>query len=176
MVMKFIKAEELVKHENLDKLCLVDVRTPAEVRGDALNGIIAMPLDNLDPAQLQQEIKHRHAGGQPIYLICQSGKRAEMAAEKLTGQLSQDLVVVEGGMKSLREAQGSGAQPDSVMSIERQVRLAAGSLVVAGVLAGYLLHPFAFALSGFVGAGLIYAAITDTCAMGLLMAKAPWNR
>jgi hypothetical protein len=61
-------------------------------------------------------------------------------------------------------------------SLERQVRLSAGSLVLLGTVLGWLVHPAFFGLSAFVGAGLIFAAITDWCGMGLLLARAPWNR
>ncbi len=176
MNIKTIHAKELVDNHDLETLCLLDVRSPAEVRNDALTSIIAMPLDQLDPDTLADIIKQQHQDAEHVYLICQSGKRAQMAAEKLAGKLSQDLVVVEGGMSAIREAQGGNVSHGSVMSIERQVRLTAGSLVLIGVLAGYLLNANWFALSGVVGAGLIYAAITDNCMMGLLMAKAPWNR
>ncbi len=62
------------------------------------------------------------------------------------------------------------------MSLERQVRIAAGFLVLTGVLLGVFLSPAAYALSGFVGAGLMFAGITDTCAMGMLLSRMPWNR
>lgn len=171
MATKSIRAEDLVKQGDLNSLCCLDVRTPAEVRADSLDNIIAMPLDQLDAESVSAQISTKG----PIYLICQSGKRAQLAAEKLAETLPQDLIVVEGGMNAIRQAQGNQASP-KVMSLERQVRLTAGLMVVAGVLAGYFLHPAWFALSGFVGAGLVYAAITDNCAMALLIAKAPWNR
>ncbi len=63
-----------------------------------------------------------------------------------------------------------------VISLERQVRIAAGAIVLTGVLLGWRVHPGFFGLSGFVGAGLIFAGITDWCGMGLLIAKAPWNQ
>ena len=62
------------------------------------------------------------------------------------------------------------------MSIERQVRIGAGTLVLLGVVLGFLVHPGFFFLSGFVGAGLVFAGVTDWCGMGLLLARAPWNR
>ncbi|MFM7738517.1 MAG: DUF2892 domain-containing protein, partial [Planctomycetota bacterium] len=62
------------------------------------------------------------------------------------------------------------------MSLERQVRVAAGLLVLAGVVLGYLVHPWIFALSGAIGAGLIFAGVTDTCMMGNMLAKMPWNQ
>ncbi len=62
-----------------------------------------------------------------------------------------------------------------VISLERQVRIVAGSLVVIGVVLGYFVHPWFVGLSAFVGAGLVFAGITDFCGMGLLLAKFPWN-
>jgi hypothetical protein len=62
------------------------------------------------------------------------------------------------------------------MSLERQVRIAAGTLVLTGVALGWFVHPYLYGLSAFVGAGLIVAGITDTCGMGLMLAKMPWNR
>ena len=64
----------------------------------------------------------------------------------------------------------------SVMSVERQVRIAAGLMVFAGVALGTFYHPGFYGLSGFIGAGLMFAGITDWCGMGLLLARAPWNR
>lgn len=175
MTVKTIRAEDFVNIVEQAGSCCVDVRTPAEVRGDALDNILAIPLDQLDSNTLSAQIQQTHAGAKQVYLICQSGKRAEHAAAKLAGRLEQDVIIVEGGMNAIRAAQGQ-ATTNNIMSIERQVRLTAGALVVTGVVAGYLLHSAWFALSGFVGAGLMYAAITDNCAMALLMTKAPWNR
>ena len=62
------------------------------------------------------------------------------------------------------------------ISLERQVRIAAGSLVLLGAVLGWLVHPAFVGLSAFVGAGLVFAGVTDTCGMGLLLARMPWNR
>ena len=62
------------------------------------------------------------------------------------------------------------------ISLERQVRIAAGSLVVVGALLGWSVHPAFVGLSAFVGAGLVFAGITDTCGMGMILARMPWNR
>ena len=175
MSVKTIKPEDVLADNTLSTVCLVDVRTPAEVRHDALDKIVAMPLDQLDPQALSDIIKRDYADSNEVYLICQSGKRAQLAAEQLAGQLSQDILIVEGGMNAIRQSQGV-TQKSGKMSLERQVRLTAGSMVFAGVLLGYFVNPAWFGLSGFVGAGLVFSAVTDTCAMGLLIAKAPWNR
>lgn len=63
-----------------------------------------------------------------------------------------------------------------VLSLKRQVRIGAGLLILTGVILGTLVHPGFFALSGFVGAGLVFAGLTDWCGMGLLLANAPWNQ
>ena len=52
----------------------------------------------------------------------------------------------------------------------------AGGLVLAGVILGFLLSPWFFALSGFVGAGLTFAGVTGFCGMARILAVAPWNR
>ena len=68
------------------------------------------------------------------------------------------------------------AEGKKAMSLERQVRIAAGSLIVVGAAVGCFVHPGGYGLSTFVGAGLVFAGLTDTCAMGMLIAKMPWNR
>jgi hypothetical protein len=65
---------------------------------------------------------------------------------------------------------------EKAMSLERQVRIAAGSLVLTGAVLSQVVHPWLIGLSGFVGAGLIFAGITDTCGMGMLLARMPWNK
>jgi len=85
-------------------------------------------------------------------------------------------VVVEGGTLAWIEAGLSvNRGTTKVISLERQVRIAAGSLVLTGVLLAIFVHPYFIGISAFVGAGLIFAGITDWCGMGLLLAKLPWN-
>jgi hypothetical protein len=62
------------------------------------------------------------------------------------------------------------------VSLERQVRIAAGSLVLFGCVLGFFVHPLGYALSAFIGAGLVFAGVTDTCAMGMVLARMPWNQ
>jgi rhodanese-related sulfurtransferase len=85
--------------------------------------------------------------------------------------------VIEGGTEAWASlglpVEGTGRK---TISIERQVRIGAGSLVLIGVILGFLIHPVFFGLSAFIGAGLVFAGITDWCGMGLLLARAPWNR
>jgi rhodanese-related sulfurtransferase len=110
-----------------------------------------------------------------VLLLCRSGRRATEAAEILSRFGSVQPIVIEGGIEAWKQAGYPVAQEKGPISLERQVRIAAGALVVAGLLLDFAL-PGARLLSGFVGAGLIVAGVTDTCAMGLLLAKLPWNR
>lgn len=173
-----VSASEIFKQNAAEDLCLVDVRTAAEVRNEALPGIITMPLDELDADKLQAVIDRRSQGDQTVYLICQTGKRAQLAADKLAGKLRQPLVVIDGGMNSIKQAGISFLQTEHkpMISLVRQVRIAAGALVILGVILGLTVHIGFLRLSAFVGAGLMFSGITDSCTMGMLIAKAPWNR
>jgi hypothetical protein len=82
---------------------------------------------------------------------------------------------VEGGTIACENAGLPLARGTKVMSLERQVRIAAGSLVLTGIVLGWLVHPYLIGLSAFVGAGLVFAGVTDTCGMGMLLARMPWN-
>jgi rhodanese-related sulfurtransferase len=150
---------------------VLDVRTPvefAEVHAPAANNV---PLDALNPSSLALD------KNQPVYLLCRSGQRAAKAAEKFSRDGFSQPVVVAGGTLAWIEANLPVTRGTTkVISLERQVRITAGAIVFTGVLLAHFVNPYFIWLSGFVGAGLVFAGITDFCGMGLLLAKAPWNR
>jgi rhodanese-related sulfurtransferase len=150
---------------------LLDVRTPVEFRELHAEGARNVPLDRLDPAAVMQG-----RGGKPLYVICRSGSRGRQACERFLAAGFTDVVNVEGGTVAWAECGLPVVRGKKAVSLERQVRIAAGSLVLLGVLLGWLVHPAFLALSGFVGAGLVFSGVTDTCGMGLLPARMPWNR
>lgn len=151
---------------------VIDVRTPAEFKSVHVEGAELLPLDSFDAALLCQ--KHGH--DTPVYILCQSGKRATMAAQKLTAEGHQAVHVVEGGTESAIQTGITVIRGKGTISIERQVRIAAGALVFMGTLLGLYVHSGFFGLPAFVGAGLVFAGITDTCGMGMMLAKMPWNQ
>jgi len=152
---------------------LLDVRTPAEFEEIHATGAHSVPLDILDrPAA--EALRLKHPG--PIYLLCASGIRATRAAEKLAADGVLDLVVVEGGTNAWATAGLPVVRGRKTISIERQVRIGAGSLVVLGTTLGWFVHPGFFLLAGLVGAGLVFAGVTDICGLAIVLAKAPWNR
>jgi rhodanese-related sulfurtransferase len=156
------------------KIDLLDVRTPVEYRelhaADARN----VPLDRLNPVAAMQARNSR--GDEPLYVICRSGSRGRQACEKFLAAGITNVVNVEGGALAWAECGLPVVRGMKAISLERQVRIAAGSLVLLGVLLGWLVHPAFVALSAVVGAGLVFAGLTDACGMGLLLARMPWNQ
>ena len=153
---------------------LIDVRTPAEFREVHAEAARSVPLDVLDPATLAES--RIGASDEPLYLICRSGSRARQACEKLRAAGCTHVVNVEGGMVAWERAGLPVVRGERTISLERQVRIAAGTLVLIGTALGAFVHPAFLGLSGFVGAGLVFAGVTDTCGMGLLLARMPWNQ
>lgn len=158
-------------------ICILDVRTTAEVQAESLPNCLHIPLHELTPERLQTEITNSGKDGSRVYLLCQAGRRAEMAADQLNGKINAELYIIEGGMNAVKQSQIPLQKTDkTVMSLERQVRIAAGFLVLLGVVLGTTVNTNFYFLSGFVGAGLMFAGITDTCMMGMLIARMPWNK
>jgi len=147
---------------------MIDVRTPSEHRAQHASGVLLLPLDQLEPSRIP-------SGDGPVYLLCQSGGRATRAAERLHAA-GVDCCVVEGGTKAWAAAGLPVTIGKGAISIERQVRIAAGMLVLTGAVLAYFVHPALVAISACIGAGLTFAGITDWCGMGLLLARMPWNR
>jgi rhodanese-related sulfurtransferase len=153
---------------------LIDVRTPVEFQEVHLQIARNEPLDRLDPKAIQSARKG--STSEPLYVICRSGTRGKQACEKLLAAGLTNVVNIEGGTTACIEAGVSVVRGKKAMSLERQVRIAAGTMVFAGAILGYFVHPYWIGLSAFVGAGLVFAGITDTCAMGMMIARMPWNQ
>jgi rhodanese-related sulfurtransferase len=163
------------RREAGEKLCLLDVRTPAEHSEVHVPGVHLVPLDRLDCASLAST--DGFSKERPVFILCRSGARAKQAAEKLESAGFSNCNVVEGGTMAWADAGfpvNRGAT--KVISLERQVRIAAGAIVLTGALLGHFVNPSFIWLSGFVGGGLVFAGITDWCGMGMLIAKMPWNQ
>ena len=152
---------------------VIDVRTPLEFREIHANCAKNIPLDKLDPTELA---KSRNGSCDTLYVICKSGGRGKQACEKLMAAGQSNVVNVDGGTMAWEQAGLPVVRGQKAMSLERQVRIAAGSLVFAGAVLSLFVHPYFIGLSGFVGAGLVFSGVTDTCAMGMLIAKMPWNQ
>jgi rhodanese-related sulfurtransferase len=160
---------ELTKNGEVD---LIDVRTPAEFEEVHVAFARNVPLDRLDP----RTVCDGRDPGRPLYFICRTGSRGQKACEKFEAAGFANVVNVEGGTQACDGAGLPVVRGRKTISLERQVRIAAGLLVLLGVVLGVLVHPAFLGLAGFVGAGLVFAGLTDTCGMGMMLARMPWNR
>jgi rhodanese-related sulfurtransferase len=147
---------------------VLDVRTPGEFDSAHIPGAYNVPLDLL--REHRAELR-AHLDDQ-IVLVCRSGARATQAFTEIG---LPNVRILEGGMLAWQNAQAPVNQGRPRWDLERQVRLVAGSIVLASVL-GSLLVPGLQWLAAIMGAGLTVAALTNTCAMGMLLAKLPYNR
>lgn len=151
---------------------LVDVRTPAEYEEAHIEGSVSRPLSEIDAEWVSQVA----AGKDDCTLVCKGGARAQQAAEKLAAARLTSVCVLDGGVMAWEAAGLPLVHGRPAMSLERQVRITAGTVVLTGAVLGYFYRPIWIALSGFVGAGLIVAGLTNTCGMGTLLARMPWNK
>lgn len=160
------------KMETPEALKILDVRTGVECRSERLDRpCIHIPLHELEATRFVKE----YGASQPVYILCRSGGRAMKAAQELVAAGLTEAVIIRGGLSACK-ACGVSVTASKTVSLERQVRIAAGTVVLAGVLLGHFFVPSFFILSGMVGAGLIFAGVTDWCGMALLLARAPWNK
>jgi rhodanese-related sulfurtransferase len=153
------------------KTRLIDVREYPEFAGGHIEGSELVPLGTLDKAS------EGWSHSEPLTLVCKSGRRAELARQTLARKGFTSLTVLDGGV----EAWKNGGKPLTVAvnkpwSMERQVRVTAGSLVLVFCVLGLFLSPKFFLGAALVGAGLVYAAVSDTCMMASVLGRMPWNK
>jgi len=153
---------------------LIDVRTPVEYREVHCAFARNVPLSDLDPKAVMAAQSGSEGG--TLYVICKSGSRGKQACEKFLAAGFSNVVNVEGGTSAWAECGLPVNRGEKAISLERQVRIVAGTLVVLGAALGAFVHPYFIGLSAFVGAGLVFAGVTDTCGMGMALARMPWNR
>ena len=163
-----ISASEAATKIRDEKACLLDVRTPAEFDAMHVSGALLKPLDQLDPEGLRSAVED----GAELLIMCKSGKRAELACAKLGGEFPS-AKVIKGGIEGWAAAGLAVEKGRGVISLERQVRIAAGLLVLLGSILAWQVNLAFLAIPAFVGAGLTFAGITDTCGMAMLLAKMP---
>ncbi|NKB18809.1 MAG: rhodanese-like domain-containing protein [Pseudanabaena sp. CRU_2_10] len=166
-----VNAEALKQWLDKDSVTLVDVREPSEYADEHIPGAILFPLSRFDPANIPSN------PNKTLVLYCRSGKRSGQAAQKLLAAGFDEVIHLRCGLSDWKE-KGLPLKIDknAPISLIRQVQIVAGSLVAIGTLLGAFVSPSFLILSGFVGAGLMFSGITDTCALGMMLAKMPWNQ
>lgn len=153
------------------QVMLVDVRETGEFASERIAGAIPHPLSTFNPASIEIQ------GDRQVILCCQSGRRSTQAAQKLFESGFTQVTHLKGGLTAWKTA-GYATQIDrnAPISLFRQVQIVAGSLVALGTVLGAFVSPWFLLLSGFVGCGLVFAGVSNTCAMGILLMKLPYNQ
>ncbi|WP_218603306.1 rhodanese-like domain-containing protein [Pseudonocardia abyssalis] len=150
---------------------VIDVRSPAEFETEHIRGSYNVPLTMVgDHSELLAARLDRR-----VVLVCRSGTRAAQAHQRLAGVGAEGVHVLDGGIAAYSAVGGDVVRGRTRWSLERQIRLVAGALVLAGLAAG-LRVPKARLLTGGIGAGLTVSALTDTCTMGRVLSALPYNR
>ncbi len=178
MTVAEIQPSELAKLMQSDASCeIIDVRGPGEFSNVHAEGAKNIPLDQLDPQVVMAG--RTESAEDPLYLICQMGGRSRKACERFVDAGFSNVVNVTGGT-TLWESQKLPVvrSPNQIMPMDRQVRIAAGLMVVAGALLASFgpTKWLGLGLAGVVGAGLVHSGVTDTCGMAAMLAVMPWNR
>lgn len=166
-----IDAQTLKQWRKNNSVLLVDVREAGEYAGERIPGAILHPLSQFNPQEIQL------TKGQKLVLYCQSGNRSAKAAQQCLDAGFDSVSHLQGGIPTWKVA-GFAVEKNknAPISLFRQVQIVAGFLVFTGTILGVFVSPNFLFLSGFVGAGLMFAGITNTCAMGILLAKLPYNQ
>jgi rhodanese-related sulfurtransferase len=151
---------------------LLDVRTAGEYETMHIPGAYNVPLDTL--GEHADEI--RASVGAPVVLICQSGNRARQAESALKECTMRNVHVLEGGMNGWLAAGEAVNRGRDRLSLERQVRIAAGAMAAVGGVLAMLVNPLFAAVPAFVGSGLMFAGVTNTCGMAMVLSRLPYNR
>lgn len=154
-----------------EDLHLVDVREYAEFAGGRVDGAKLMPLGEIE--KRHTELDH----SKPIYVMCRTGNRSGQAQKKLKNLGFENVINVAGGFESWKKQDLPFERDEKApWALERQVRFVAGLFVLIGFLLSVFVHPYLIGISVFIGAGLVFSAVTDTCTMGMILLKMPWNR
>ena len=153
------------------KAVLVDIREADEFARSHVPGALSRPLSQWEQAHLAVK-----PGGDVIF-TCRSGARTNGACDRLAARVEGSAYVLDGGIDGwARSGLPLNVDRKAPLEIMRQVQIAAGSLVLAGVLLGFTVSAAWFGLAAFVGAGLTFAGLSGFCGMAKLLMLMPWNR
>jgi len=150
---------------------LVDIREPMEHAREAIPGARLHSLSTFDPSGLGG------SNAPAVIFHCQSGQRTCDNAERLLGGGLAEAYILQGGLSGWKAAgHVTNIDRSKPIELQRQVQIAAGTLVVLGLLMSWLVSPWFLGLTAFVGAGLIFAGVSGWCGMVRLLDRMPWNR
>ena len=171
MTLENIKPDQVAKGLKSGELVLIDIREPDEYAREHIGSALSLPLSALESGSLTLQ-SHQKA-----VFHCKSGMRTQANCNRLVAHVTGEAFLLEGGLDAWK-ADGLPTVTDKSAPLElnRQVQITAGALILMGVLLGIFVNAGFLGISGFVGAGLMFAGITGWCGMAQLLANMPWNR
>jgi rhodanese-related sulfurtransferase len=172
--MQSITPRELAERQQEGTIELIDVRTPLEFREVHASAARNVPLDSIHPTSLMQS--RNGSSDDPLFIICRGGARGEQACQRFIEAGYHNVINVEGGTQAWEACGLPVVRGKKAVSLERQVRIAAGAIVLVSGLLAITVNPWFAAIAAAVGGGLALAGITDSCMMGMMLAKMPWNQ
>jgi len=156
---------------------LLDVRTEAEYRAGHIPGAELIPGGDVSLATIENRLGRPGIGrDETLYITCQTGPRAARVAKQLRQSGFTNIALVDGGTQRWEQAGLPLQRCGSAISLERQVQIAIGSLLILKVVLGYGVHETFFAAAAFIGAVLIFAGVTRWRGISEMIARLPWNR
>jgi rhodanese-related sulfurtransferase len=171
MTLKTIDPASLKRRLDDGSAILVDVREPSEYAREHIPGARLVPLAALDRSDLEAE------PDKAVVICCRTGNRTAANSERLQAVGCRDAYALEGGLEAWKAAGlPTRMDPRAPLELFRQVQIAAGTLILLGLLLALLVSPWFAGLSAFVGAGLMFADLTGSCGLARLLSLMPWNR
>lgn len=166
-----IDAQTLKQLLEQKAVTLIDVRESSEYAGEHIPGARLVPLSQFEAHKVYQDEDTQ------VVLYCRSGNRSTIAAQKFLNAGFTKVTHLKGGIAAWKKANyPTKINNKAPISLMRQVQIVTGSLMLIGTLLGAFVSPSFLLLSGFVGAGLMFAGITDICVLEILLAKLPYNQ
>ncbi|MDG2469154.1 MAG: rhodanese-like domain-containing protein [Pirellulaceae bacterium] len=169
-----VSVTQLREAAGKDAVDLIDVRTPVEFKEVRALNARNLPLESLDPHAVMKD--RSGSSNDPLYVICRSGNRGAIACQMFINAGYINVVNVGGGIEAWDKAGMPVIRGRGIVSLDRQVRIATGLLILLGAALGVFVSPYFIGLLALLGFGLMFAGITDACGMGLILAKMPWNQ
>jgi rhodanese-related sulfurtransferase len=166
-----IDAQSLARRLKSREITLIDIREPDEFAREHIDGAVSLPLSRLEAGHVALR------GMTPVAFTCKTGVRTNSNCDRLAARVRESAFILEGGLEGWKKA-GLETRADrrAPLEIIRQVQITAGSTILLGVVLAAMVHPAFIWLSGFIGAGLVFAGATGWCGMATALGLMPWNR
>lgn len=172
--MQAISVKQLAVKQSQEDLDSIVVRMLTEYRPVHAVGAINVPLDSLNTKAVADSVGT--GANKPVDVICKSGNRSSKTEQKFLGAGIETVINVDGGTTAWGDAGLPVVRGKRSISLERQVKILVGFLTLVGAVVNSFVHPYIVGLAAFFGAGLMFAGITDTSGMGMMLSKMSWNQ